>query len=180
MKAMKNMEEKKRCGSQIEVFATLHHGARVVFAALSASTSRFSEPYSGMALADACFVQFIHSSIVERIIGCAIEVHRNLGPGLLESAYAPGLMYEWQNAGLEFQREVAVPIEYKGMQLSCGYRVDFIVARSIVVETKSIEKLIPIHQAQMLTYLKLLKLKQGLLINFNVRVLKDGIRSIVN
>ena len=123
---------------------------------------------------------FIQSPIVEKIIGCAIEVHRNLGPGLLESAYAPGLMYEWQCAGLEFKRQVAVPVEYKGMLLTCGYRVDFIVAGLIVVETKSVEKLIPIHNAQMLTYLKLLKLKQGLLINFNVRVLKDGIRSVMN
>ena len=126
------------------------------------------------------FMSLIQSPIVEKIIGCAIEVHRNLGPGLLESAYAPGLMYEWQNAGLEFRRQVAVPIEYKGIPLSCGYRVDFIVASQVVIETKSVEKLIPIHDAQMLTYLKLLKLKQGLLINFNVRLLKHGIRSLLN
>ena len=120
------------------------------------------------------------SPIVEAIIGCAIEVHRNLGPGLLESAYAPALTYEWHQAGLDFQREVVVPVAYKGLHLSCGYRVDFIVGGLIIVETKSMEKLLPIHQAQMLTYLKLLKLKQGLVINFNVTVLKDGIRSILN
>jgi GxxExxY protein len=85
-----------------------------------------------------------------------------------------------QNAGLDFLSEVAVPVECKGLHLSCGYRVDFVVAGLIVVETKSMDKLLPIHQAQMLTYLKLLKLKQGLLINFNVPVLKDGIRSVLN
>jgi GxxExxY protein len=135
---------------------------------------------SGMPIAPRILMLLHASPIVETIIGCAIEVHRNLGAGLLESAYSPALTYEWQNAGLDFLSEVAVPVEYKGLHLSCGYRVDFVVAGLIVVETKSMDKLLPIHQAQMLTYLKLLKLKQGLLINFNVPVLKDGIRSVLN
>ena len=116
------------------------------------------------------------NKITERIIGAAIEVHRHLGPGLLESTYQVCLAKEMTLAGLNFEQEKPLPLEYKGLKLDCGYRMDFLVEQSIIVELKSVDMLIPIHEAQMLTYLKLSKCKIGLLINFNVPILKQGIK----
>lgn len=112
------------------------------------------------------------------IIGACIEVHRHLGPGLLESVYERCLARELDLRSLPFQRQLHLPICYKGMQLDCGYRIDFVVADTILVEIKAVERLQPIHTAQVLTYLKLMALETGLLINFNVPVLKNGLRRL--
>jgi GxxExxY protein len=114
--------------------------------------------------------------ITEQIIGAAIEVHRALGPGLLESAYEECLCHELRLRSVPFERQRPLPVEYKGIKLDCGYRPDPLVADAVVVEIKAIESIEPIHEAQLLTYLKLGGWKLGLLINFNVPVLKDGIR----
>ena len=113
--------------------------------------------------------------LTEPIIGGAIEVHKALGPGLLESAYEECLCHELHLRGLNFHRQVALPVEYKGMQLDCGYRLDLVVEDAVVVELKAVERLLPIHEAQLLTYLRLNGSKVGLLLNFNVSVLKNGI-----
>jgi len=115
-----------------------------------------------------------------RVIGCAIEVHRALGPGLLESAYERCLAHELAAAGIEFETQKMVPVTYKGLELECGYRADMVVAGQILVELKSVEAVTPVHEAQVLTYLRLANLPVGLLINFNVELLKDGIRRFVN
>ncbi len=112
----------------------------------------------------------------EQIIAAAIEVHRALGPGLLESSYARCLCHELSLRGIDYTCEMALPVEYKGMRLDCGYRLDLVVQNSIVVEVKAVEQLAKIHEAQLLTYLRLGKWRVGLLINFNVPVLKDGIK----
>ena len=112
----------------------------------------------------------------EQIIGAAIEVHRALGPGLLESAYEECLCRELSLRQIPFERQRPLPIEYKGLKLDCGYRLDLLVAEVVVVEIKTVEALQPIHEAQLLTYLKLGGWKIGLLINFNVSVLRTGIR----
>jgi GxxExxY protein len=114
--------------------------------------------------------------VTEAVIGAAIEVHRTLGPGLLESAYCEYLSRELSLRGISFEREKPLPLEYKGIRLQCGYRLDLLVAGSVVVEVKSVEVLAPIHEAQLLTYLRLGGWHVGLLINFNVAVLKQGIR----
>jgi GxxExxY protein len=114
------------------------------------------------------------------IIGCAIEVHRNLGPGLLESTYEQCLAYELSLKNIKFKTQVSLPIIYKDIKLDCGYRVDFLVEDKLIVELKSVEKLLNIHEAQLLTYLNLSKIKIGLLINFNVKLLKNGIKRFVN
>mgnify|MGYP003581243743 CR=1 FL=1 len=119
------------------------------------------------------------SPLVEKVIGCAIEVHRTLGPGLLESAYDFCLTHEWQLSGINFRRQVEVPVIYRGTRLNCGYRVDFIVEDTLLVEIKSIERLLSIHQAQVLTYMRLRDLHQGLLMNFNTNRLVDGLRSLL-
>ncbi|HEY0742903.1 MAG TPA: GxxExxY protein [Chryseosolibacter sp.] len=116
------------------------------------------------------------NEITEHIIGCAIRVHRNLGPGLLESVYVSCLMLEFKRLGLKFEREKSVPLYYEGEKLDCNFRLDLLVEDRIVVETKSVDDLNDIHVAQLLTYLKLTKKKIGLLINFNVPLLKDGIK----
>jgi GxxExxY protein len=116
------------------------------------------------------------NKITEAVIGCAIEVHRALGPGLLESAYQMCLCRELVLRGIEFKCQCAIPLNYKGTQLDCGYRADLIVADTALVEVKAVDELIAIHDAQLLSYLKLTRLKVGLLINFNVRVLTHGIR----
>jgi GxxExxY protein len=118
--------------------------------------------------------------ITEGIIAAAIEVHRHLGPGLLESAYQECVCYELSQIGLSFTREVALPLGYKGLNLDCSYRIDLLVEGSILVELKSVEHLLPIHSAQLLTYLRASHKQIGLLINFNVPVLKDGIKRMVN
>ena len=110
-----------------------------------------------------------------KIIGAAIEVHKTLGPGLIESAYQACLAHELSSRGVVFEREKRLPVTYKGLQLDCGYRPDFIVEDAVIVELKAVEKVLPIHEAQLITYLKLSGCHVGLLINFNVPVLKDGI-----
>ncbi len=117
----------------------------------------------------------IEEQVTEGIIGAAIEVHRHLGPGLLESAYEECLCHELHLRDLSFQRQVDLPVEYKGIKLDCGYRLDVVVENVVVVELKSIERILPIHQAQLLTYLRLTGKRVGLLINFNVSALKNGI-----
>lgn len=119
---------------------------------------------------------FTHVNVLTReIIGAAIEVHRHLGPGLLESAYLQCLIRELSLKEIPFKREWPLPLEYKGVRLNCSYRLDLLVADAVVVEIKSVEALTSIHDAQLLTYLKLGGWKVGLLINFNVEVLKTGI-----
>jgi GxxExxY protein len=119
------------------------------------------------------------NDISGRIIGAAIEVHRILGPGLLESAYEQSLAYELSLRQIPFERQQALPLNYKGVPLDCGYRLDFLVAGTVVVEIKAIEALLPIHQAQLLSYLKLGGWKLGLLINFHAPLLRDGIKRVV-
>lgn len=119
------------------------------------------------------------SALAGRVIGCAIEVHQQIGPGLLESAYDSCLTHEFTLNGIGFCRDVAVPILYKGTTVSCAHRADFVVENELLVELKSVERLQPIHQAQVLTYMRLLSLRQGLLINFNVHRLVDGLRSLL-
>jgi GxxExxY protein len=114
------------------------------------------------------------------IVGAAIEVHRRLGPGLLESAYQMCMVRELSFRGIEFQQQVPLPVEYRGLQLDCGYRLDIVVERSTIIEVKAAGKILPIHRAQVLTYLKLTGLHLGLLINFNVEVLRSGLYRIVN
>jgi len=120
-----------------------------------------------------------HDPLTHEIIGAAIEVHRVLGPGLLESAYEECLAHELSIRKLEFQRQVPVPVVYKGVKLECGYRIDILVAGSVVLELKSIEAIAPVHEATLLTYLRLSGNTLGLIINFNVTILKDGIRRFV-
>lgn len=120
------------------------------------------------------------NEITEHIIGCAIRVHRNLGPGLLESVYVNCLILEFKHLGLKFEREKAVPIIYEGEKLDCGFRLDLLVEDRIIVEAKAIETLEDIHVSQLLTYLRLSDRKIGLLINFNVTLLKEGIKRVKN
>ncbi len=116
-----------------------------------------------------------HESISQAVIGSAMHVHRALGPGLLESAYQSCLAAEFQHAGLTFAREVPLPISYRGLMLDCGYRLDFVVDDALVVEVKAVEKILPVHEAQLLTYLRLSGKRVALLINFHVPMLKDGV-----
>ena len=118
--------------------------------------------------------------ITEIIIGAAMAVHRELGPGLLESAYEACLAYELPERGLGVERQKALPVRYRGVNVDCGYRIDLLVEGKVIVELKAVERLEAIHKAQLLSYLKLSGCKVGLLINFNVKVLKDGIRRLVN
>jgi len=117
----------------------------------------------------------LQEQLTEQIIGAGIEVHRELGPGLLESAYERCFCHELYLRGLSFQCQVDLPVTYKGLKLDCGYRIDVLVENAIVVELKSVEQILPVHQAQLLTYLRLSGQRVGLLINFNVSVLKNGI-----
>jgi GxxExxY protein len=121
----------------------------------------------------------IRDPLTERIIGFAIDVHRALGPGLLESAYEECVCYELSQHGIAFMRQVPCPVIYKGVKLECGYRIDLIVENQVVVELKAVERLLPVHDAQLLTYLRLSKLKTGLLLNFHTPVMRDGIRRLV-
>jgi GxxExxY protein len=114
------------------------------------------------------------------IVGAAIQVHRHLGPGLLESAYERCLSRELLLRDIRFQRQVPLPVEYRGIQLDCSYRLDIVVGGSIIIEVKAVRQVLPIHRAQVLTYLKLTNCRVGLLINFNVEVLRDGICRIIN
>jgi GxxExxY protein len=112
-------------------------------------------------------------------IGCAIEVHRTLGPGLLESTYRQCLACELSHAGIAFQMEVPLPVRYKDVLLDCGYRIDLLVNGHLILEIKCVETLLPIHQAQILTYMRLARIPVGLLINFNVTKLQNGIKRFV-
>ena len=115
-----------------------------------------------------------------RVIGCAIAVHRELGPGLLESTYQQCLAHELSLAAMEFALQKPLPVVYKGRRIDCGYRVDVVVADRLILELKSVDRVLPIHEAQVITYLKLSGIKVGLLINFNVEVLRDGLQRIVS
>jgi len=119
------------------------------------------------------------SPLAHAVIGCAIEVHRELGPGLLESAYSHCLAYELSRTGIPFLREYQLPIRYKDTLVDCGYRIDFLIGDSLLLEIKSVDALTTVHQAQVLTYLKLSGIQHGLLINFNARLVKDGIKSLL-
>ena len=120
------------------------------------------------------------NQLSSKIIGAAIEVHKTLGPGLLESTYEKCLCYELKLRGIPFTNQVSLPVVYKGKHLDCRYQMDLVVENTIILELKSCEKVEPIHQAQLLTYLKLSGLNLGLLLNFNVPVMRDGITRIVN
>lgn len=120
------------------------------------------------------------NDLTEKIIGCAIKVHRVLGPGLLESAYEVCLVHELRKAGLKAERQVALPVIYEGLRLDADYFIDILVEDTVVIELKSVEHILPIHEAQLLTYLKLANKKLGLLINFNVTLLKNGIKRRIN
>ena len=120
------------------------------------------------------------NQITETVIGRAIEIHRTLGPGLLESAYEECLCYELKEARLSFRRQVLLPLNYKGVRLDCGYIMDVVVEDLILIELKTVERILPIHEAQLITYLKLSGHSVGLLMNFNVALMKSGIRRLVN
>ena len=118
--------------------------------------------------------------LTEQIIGAAIEVHRQTGPGLMESVYEECLCYELSQLGLAFQRQVHLPLSYKGIKLDCGFKMDLLVEDLVVLELKTVDQLLPVHSAQLLTYLKLSGKKVGLLINFNEPVLTKGLKRLVN
>lgn len=116
------------------------------------------------------------NQITEKIIGCAIEVHKILGPGLLESAYEECLAFELSNAGLINERQKPVPVVYKKIKLECGYRIDILVENTVIIELKTVDAFNPVHEAQILTYMKFAEKRIGLLINFNVTLLKNGLK----
>ena len=120
------------------------------------------------------------NKITETIIGCTIKVHRALEPGLLESAYEACLAFETTDTGLEVEQQKPLPLVYREVKLDCGYRLDLFVGKKVIVEIKSVDHLLPIHKAQLLSYLKLSGCKVGLLFNFNVQVLKNGIERVIN
>lgn len=120
------------------------------------------------------------NDLTGKIIGAAIEVHKILGPRLLESIYEECLCHELKETNITYERQKEIPIQYKGIKLGCGYRIDLLIEGGIIVEIKSCDTILPIHEAQLLTYLKLTGLRVGLLINFNVPILKEGIKRIAN
>lgn len=120
------------------------------------------------------------NELSNKIIGCAINVHKQLGPGLLESAYQECLMYELQQSGLKVRKEKPMPIKYKDVKLDHGYRIDLLVEEKVVIEIKTVEAFTDVHTAQVLTYLRLGNFKLGLLLNFHVSILKNGIKRIIN
>ena len=124
-------------------------------------------------------VRMEFDALSNQVIGCAIEVHRILGPGLLESAYEQCLAHEFSQAGIRFKLQHALPVEYKGLRLDCGYRIDVLVQDALILELKSVDAILGIHKAQLLTYMKLAGIQTGLLINFNVMRLQEGIRRFV-
>ncbi len=119
--------------------------------------------------------ELIHGALTEQVLGAAIEVHRHLGPGLLESTYESCLCHELQLRGIPYQRQVVLPLDYKGLHVDGAYRLDLIVDDKIIVELKSQDGVLPVHEAQLLTYMKLTGKRVGLLLNFNVPAMKDGI-----
>ncbi|MGH9602009.1 MAG: GxxExxY protein [Terriglobales bacterium] len=118
---------------------------------------------------------YLHQEVTERVIAAAIEVHKHLGPGLLESAYEECLCHELAQRGVPYSRQVPLPVSYKGVKLDCGYVIDLVFEDAVVIELKAVEQILPIHEAQLLTYLRLSGKRVGLLINFNVPLLKRGI-----
>jgi GxxExxY protein len=114
-----------------------------------------------------------------KVIGCALEVHKALGPGLMKSVYEKCLSFELTNSGLRNETQKALPVNYKDIQIDCGYRIDILVEDKLIVELKSVDKVLPIHQSQILTYMKLAGVSTGLLLNFNVTKLRDGIKRFV-
>lgn len=120
------------------------------------------------------------NEIAYEIVGTCLEIHREVGPGLLESAYKNALSYELKNRGLEVKEQVLMPFKYKEVMMEVGYKIDILVENKVIIELKSVEELYPVHYAQTLTYLKLSKLKLGMLINFNEKLIKNGIHRIVN
>jgi GxxExxY protein len=137
----------------------------------------FQELFACLQVVD---LKMTENEISEKIIGYAIQVHRELGPGLLESSYEECLYFELIQSGLLVEKQKALPLVYRDVKLECGYRIDLLVEKKVVVEVKSVEGINDIHMAQILTYLKLSKCKLGLLMNFNVVLLKDGINRVVN
>ena len=121
----------------------------------------------------------LESPLVKTVLGSALSVHRELGPGLLESSYRTCLVHELITANLSVATEVPLPLVYKAVRLDCGYRLDVVVENQLLLEIKSVERVMPVHRAQILTYLKLARIKQGILLNFNVYQLKDGINSFL-
>lgn len=119
---------------------------------------------------------YVEKDLTEAVIGAEIAVHQTLGPGLLESAYEACLSHELTRRGVVFRTQVTLPVHYHGIDVECGYRIDLLVANALIVEIKAVDELHPIHEAQLLTYLKLSRIRVGLLINFNTRLLKDGIK----
>jgi GxxExxY protein len=120
------------------------------------------------------------TELTERVIRSAIAVHRALGPGLLESTYEACLVHELMEGGVALERQKALPVHYRGLRIDCGYRVDLLVGGELIVELKAVERLLPIHDAQLLTYLRLSDLRVGLLLNFNTTLMRNGIKRIVN
>jgi GxxExxY protein len=118
--------------------------------------------------------KLLHEPLTENVIGAAIEVHRALGPGLLESAYEECICHELHLRGLAFERQVPLPVEYKGVKLDCGYRLDVLVEKAVILEIKCVEHVLPVHEAQLLTYLKMTGNRVGLILNFSVSVLTRG------
>jgi GxxExxY protein len=118
--------------------------------------------------------KLLHEELTEQVIGAAIEVHRALGPGLLESAYEECLCHEFHLRGISFERQHPLPVEYKGVKLDCGYRLDLIVENRVILEIKCVEHVLPVHEAQLLTYLKMTGMRVGLILNFNVSTLIRG------
>lgn len=121
----------------------------------------------------------MHQTLTEQVIGLAIRVHKELGPGLLESVYETCLAFELREAGIPFRRQKAVPIVYRGVHLDAGFRADLLIADDLIVEIKAVDRLIPSHEAQLLTYLRMSGCQVGLLMNFNAVLLKDGLRRLV-
>ena len=121
-----------------------------------------------------------NNKLTEQIIGCAIEVHRTLGPGLLESAYQECLLFELKSKGLSVKKELALPIKYKDIKLDHGYRIDLLVENNVVIELKTVETFTDVHTAQILTYMKLGDYPLGLLLNFHTKLLKNGIKRFIN
>jgi GxxExxY protein len=124
-------------------------------------------------------IVYYHKELTEKLIACAIEVHRHLGPGLLESAYEECYCHELGLQQISHERQKALPLLYKGITLECGYRMDIVAAGKVVVEIKCVDKILPIHEAQLLTYLKLSGMQVGLIINFHSPTIKDGIKRLV-
>jgi GxxExxY protein len=162
----------------VQIIAILAHD----LLANSARTAQISKDFwdrDGSEVASAVAMEFDRSPFVEAVIGSAIEVHSHLGPGLLESAYEKCLIREFHLRGIQSQRQCQLPLNYKGAFVDCGYRVDFVVEGAVVVELKTIDRVLPIHKSQVLTYLRLLKIRHGLILNFNVQLMKEGIHSII-